>query len=142
MADPTPQEILSWALINRARLDPAGEAADYGINVNEGPVRDFNGNVVTITAASKQPLAWNSSLFAVADQHSQDMLTQQQMYHNNQQTHEANLRAAGYSSSWSGEDVSSSQCTGQSTQLRRSTFSISRCSSTPTPAGADTATTC
>ena len=106
MADPTPQEILSWALINRARLDPAGEAADYGINVNEGPVRDFNGNVVTITAASKQPLAWNSSLFAVADQHSQDMLTQQQMYHNNQQTHEANLRDAGYSFSWWGENVS------------------------------------
>jgi hypothetical protein len=39
MADPTAQEILDWALINRARLDPAGEAALYGIDLNEGPVR-------------------------------------------------------------------------------------------------------
>jgi hypothetical protein len=70
MAEPNGQEILSWALINRARLDPAGEAARYGINLNEGPVRDFSGNVHTITTTSKQPVAWNSALFAVADQHS------------------------------------------------------------------------
>ena len=92
MADPTAQEVLMWALINRARLDPAGEAARYGIDLNEGPVRDFNGNIVTITSSSKQPLAWNSSLFAVADQHSQDMLTNQKMYHNDVQTQQPQHR--------------------------------------------------
>jgi hypothetical protein len=76
MADPTGQEVLMWALVNRARLDPSGEAARYGINLNEGPVTDFQGNVHTITTASKQPLAWNAALFAVADQHSEDMRAQ------------------------------------------------------------------
>jgi hypothetical protein len=113
MADPTAQEVLMWALINRARLDPAGEAARYGIDLNEGPVRDFNGNIVTITSSSKQPLAWNSSLFAVADQHSQDMLTNQKMYHNDVQTQQTNLQNAGYSFSWWGENIAQQPLSAQ-----------------------------
>lgn len=62
----------------------------------------------TITTTSKQPLAWNAALFAVADQHSEDMLAAQQLYHNNQATHQANLTAAGYSFSAWGENVSES----------------------------------
>jgi hypothetical protein len=108
MADPTGQEVLMWALVNRARLDPSGEAARYGINLNEGPVTDFQGNVHTITTASKQPLAWNAALFAVADQHSEDMRAQGGLFHNSQTVHEANLTAAGYSFSAWGENVSMS----------------------------------
>jgi hypothetical protein len=82
MAEPTGREILMWALTNRAKLDPAGEAARYGIDLNEGPVTDFNGNVFTITTQSKQPLARNSALFAVTDQHSADMRNANMLFHN------------------------------------------------------------
>ncbi len=36
MANFTPQEQLMLELINRARMNPAGEAARYGIALNEG----------------------------------------------------------------------------------------------------------
>ena len=115
MADPTAQEILMWDLINRARLDPAGEAARDGIDLNEGPARDSNGNIVTLSAASKQPLAWNNALYTVADQHSQDMVNNLPgktwltgLYHDPQATHEANMKNAGYTFSWWGENVSES----------------------------------
>jgi len=49
-------------LVNRARLDPAAEAALYGVNLG------------TISAASKQPLAANDLLLAAAENHSQWML--------------------------------------------------------------------
>jgi uncharacterized protein YkwD len=49
-------------LINRARLDPAAEAALYGVNLG------------TISAASKQPLAANDLLLVAAENHSQWML--------------------------------------------------------------------
>jgi hypothetical protein len=68
MASPTGQEILAWMLINRARLDPAGEAARYGIDLNEGLAPG------TLSAAARQPLAFNSTLFSVADAHSQSMM--------------------------------------------------------------------
>jgi hypothetical protein len=115
MADATPQEILMWALINRARLDPSGEAArSYGIDLNEGPVqeKDFNTgivHVVTLTPDSKQPLAWNDSLGLVADNHTQDMINQGKLFHdpfsdpathNDQVTHLAN---AGYNVLWDGK---------------------------------------
>jgi cysteine-rich secretory family protein len=113
MADPTAQEILDWALINRSRLDPAGEAARSGVDLNEGPPTDGNGNVITLTAASKQPLAWNNALYGVADQHSLDMFNNLPgktwltgLYHNDVNTQQANLTKAGYSFSWWGENVS------------------------------------
>ena len=52
MALPTAQELLDIALVNRARLDPAAEAALFGIDLNEGLAPG------TISAASKQPLAF------------------------------------------------------------------------------------
>jgi hypothetical protein len=113
MAEPTGAEILMWSLINRARLDPGGEAARYGIDLNEGPPRESqNGPVVTLTTTSKQPLAWNSALFSVADQHSQDMMNSQTLFHNPQATHETNLRNAGYNFSCWGENVSESSTLG------------------------------
>ncbi|MDZ4094691.1 MAG: CAP domain-containing protein [Paracoccaceae bacterium] len=55
-------------LLNRARLDPLGEAARFGISLNE------NLAAGTITAAPKQVLAGHDTLNASADNHSQWML--------------------------------------------------------------------
>jgi len=49
-------------LVNRARLDPAAEAALYGVDLG------------TISATSKQPLAANDLLLVAAEKHSQWML--------------------------------------------------------------------
>lgn len=62
------QEQLLLELVNRARLDPAGEAARLGIALNEGLAAG------TISAASKQPLAGNDQLAAAAQGHSTHML--------------------------------------------------------------------
>ena len=51
-------------LMNRARLDPAGEAARYGIDLNQGLAPG------TIAAGSRQVLAPNDLLGAAATQHS------------------------------------------------------------------------
>lgn len=48
-------------LINRARANPAKEAADFGIDLNEGITPG------TITPTPKQPLAFNVHLSAAAD---------------------------------------------------------------------------
>ncbi|MBR1157519.1 CAP domain-containing protein, partial [Bradyrhizobium sp. JYMT SZCCT0428] len=93
MADPTAQEVLMMALINRARLDPAGEAARNNIDLNEGLAAG------TLTAASKQPLAWSSSLFSAADAHSQAMIDADYFAHtdpNTGSTPQSRANAAGY----------------------------------------------
>ena len=110
MATPTAQDVLMWALINRARLDPAGEAARDGIDLNEGL------SAGTISAASKQPLAWNASLFAAADLHSAEMLSRGYFAHNDPvtlSTPTSRQIAAGYHGSivgfenigWSGSSA-------------------------------------
>ena len=76
MANPIAQETLLLALINRARLNPAGEAARYGVDLNQGLTPG------TITTASKQPLAFNPFLFAAADLHSQNMIDRDFFDHN------------------------------------------------------------
>ena len=55
-------------LMNRARLDPAGEAARYGIDLNQGL------GPGTITTGSKQVLAPNDLLVSAATQHSMWMI--------------------------------------------------------------------
>ena len=80
MSQPTAQEVMTIALINRARLDPAGEAARYGIDLNEGLQPG------TLGAASRQPLAFNASLFAAADAHSQAMIDSDYFAHNDPNT--------------------------------------------------------
>jgi Ca2+-binding RTX toxin-like protein len=62
MAEPTADEQLFLELINRARLDPAAEALRTGVSLG------------TITAAPKQPLAFNLNLNDAADSHSSHML--------------------------------------------------------------------
>jgi Ca2+-binding RTX toxin-like protein len=69
MANMTAHEQLMLELINRARMDPAGEAARYGIALNEG-VPSAN----TISTSAKQVLAGNDAISAAADRHSEWMI--------------------------------------------------------------------
>src|SRR5438552_15691489 len=66
--DPTAEEQLMLELVNRARANPAAEAARLGIDLNEG----LEAN--TISAEPKQPLAFNPQLIQAARGHSQWML--------------------------------------------------------------------
>ncbi len=62
-------EQLFLELINRARLDPAGEAARYGLaDVNVGLAAG------TISNAAKQPLAYSANLFNSSTSHNQWMI--------------------------------------------------------------------
>src|SRR3954462_9960289 len=65
---PTALEQYVVELINRARANPAGEAAKYGIDLNEGL------KAGTISTAAKQALALNPSLTDAARLHSQWMI--------------------------------------------------------------------
>jgi uncharacterized protein YkwD len=75
MADMTPQEQLMLELINRARMDPAGEAKRYGISLNEGLAKG------TISSAPKQVLAGNDDLAVAAANHSKWMLANDTFAH-------------------------------------------------------------
>lgn len=55
-------------LLNRARADPAGEAARHGVDLNDGLAPG------TLDAAPRQPLAPSMALLAAADGHSAAML--------------------------------------------------------------------
>jgi Ca2+-binding RTX toxin-like protein len=104
----TAQEVLMLALINRARLDPAGEAARYGIALNEGLPAG------TISAASKQPLAFSDSLNTSADAHSQAMIDSDFFAHTNPytgSTPQSRATAAGYVGGV-GENIAWSGSTG------------------------------
>ncbi len=65
---PTAYEQLMLELINRARLDPAGEAARYATPLNEGLPAG------TLTDEPRQPVAFHPDLIAAARGHSQWML--------------------------------------------------------------------
>ena len=88
----TAYEQLLLELVNRARSDPSGEAARYGIDLNEGLTPG------TISATPKQPLAPNQILVDVAGAHSQDMLDQDYFDHTGKDGREPHERAtdAGY----------------------------------------------
>jgi hypothetical protein len=66
--DLTSQEQMLLELVNRARANPAGEAARYGIDLNAGLAAE------TITATPKMPLSPNQLLTTAARSHSVDML--------------------------------------------------------------------
>jgi len=73
--DPTPEEQYMLQLVNRARSNPAAEAALYGIDLNEGLAAG------TISTAPKQPLAFNPHLLQSARNHSLWMLANDQFSH-------------------------------------------------------------
>jgi Ca2+-binding RTX toxin-like protein len=105
MAELTAHEQLLLELINRARLDPAGEAARYGIDLNQGLPAG------TLSAAHKQPLAPNPNLATAAQNHSQWQLDTDTFSHTGSGGSNAGdrMRAAGYvfTGSWSwGENIS------------------------------------
>jgi hypothetical protein len=66
--DPTTSEQYMMELVNRARANPAAEAARLGIDLNQGL------DPGTINSAPKQPLAFNRNLIQSARGHSQWML--------------------------------------------------------------------
>ena len=94
--------------INRARLDPAGEAARYGIDLNAGLAAG------TISTASKQVLAPNALLENAAIGHSQWMLAADVFSHTGSGGSQPWDRAAqaGYGWSGVGENISWRGSTG------------------------------
>jgi hypothetical protein len=98
----TALEQMILELVNRARLDPAAEAARYGIDLNEGvPAGD------TISTASKQPLAMNETLLGTARAHSQDMIDRDYFAHDTPEGVDPFQRMtnAGYNFTTAGENI-------------------------------------
>ncbi len=85
-------EQLFLEMINRARANPAAEAARLGINLNEGLAAG------TITTAARQPLVINDSLQTAIQGHLQDMQTGNFFSHtgSNGSTFINRIEAAGY----------------------------------------------
>lgn len=88
----TNQEQLLLELINRAREDPAAEAALYGIGLNDGLTPG------TISSAAKPPLSANILLRNAARNHSQDMIDRDFFLHDNPDGQSAwdRVTASGY----------------------------------------------
>lgn len=96
-AYPTAAEQYMLELVNWARANPAAQASSFAIDLNEGL------NPGTISSAPKQPLAFNPSLTAAAEGHSQWMQNSGQFSHDEGGSDPgAQMRSAGYafSGSW------------------------------------------
>ena len=107
----TALEQMLLELINRARLDPAAEAARFGIDLNEGLAPN------TISGVSKQPLAMNETLLSVARAHSQDMIDRDYFDHDTPEGVTASQRIAnaGYSAIAAGENIACRSTSGSVT---------------------------
>jgi uncharacterized protein YkwD len=88
----SPYEQLLLELVNRARRDPAAEAARFSIDLNAGLPAG------TVSSAPKQPLAPNQLLSNASALHSQDMLDRDYFAHDTPEGKTAGQRAsdAGY----------------------------------------------
>jgi Ca2+-binding RTX toxin-like protein len=111
MAAFTVYEQLLLELMNRARLDPLGEAARLGIDLNQGLAAG------TISSATKQALAPNNALVTAARGHSQFMINVDQFAHTGigDGTPTTRMQDAGYvlTGSWmTGENIAWSGSTG------------------------------
>jgi hypothetical protein len=95
------EEQLVLESINRARANPAAEAARLGIDLNEGLLPG------TLSATPKQPLAPQQLLLDVAAAHSQDMIERKFFAHVNPDGADPGDRiaAAGYSARSWGENI-------------------------------------
>ena len=95
------QEQYFLELVNRARMNPLGEAARYGISLNEGLAAG------TISSASKQVLAPNSVLNTAARAHSQHMIDVDQFNHSGigDGTMQSRVEAVGYDWATLGENL-------------------------------------
>jgi hypothetical protein len=110
MSDMTPQEQLMLELINRARMDPNGEAKRFGISLNEGVASGDK-----ISKAPKEVLAGNDDLLQAANSHSDWMIDEDVFAHEETgggstgKNPVDRMEAAGYvftGSSASGENIS------------------------------------
>lgn len=106
--DPTAAEQAHLEAINRARLDPAGEAALLGIDLFEGVAQG------EISGLPVQPLVLNSNLSKAALAHSQDMIDQDYFAHNslNGKTPFERMEDKGYQYSFAGENLALIGSTG------------------------------
>lgn len=108
MANLTPQEQYMLELINRARLDPKGEAARYGISLNEGVSSSDKAS-----SKSKQALAGNDALGFAADKHSDWMILNDGFSHSEKSGTPGfygadpfiRMNNAGYSFTTAGENI-------------------------------------
>lgn len=110
--EPTIYEQYMLELVNRARLDPAGEAARYNIDLNEGL------SPGTLSADPRQPLALNSQILDAARGHSLWMLDADAFDHveANGSTPMSRMQAAGYTfkPAWTyGENIAWVGTTGE-----------------------------
>src|SRR5258708_4952335 len=89
---PIGREQLMLELVNRARLDPAAEAARFGISLNEGPPS------TSLPAAARQPLAMSFPLVTAARGHSADMIARDYFAHDTPEgvTPQQRANNAGY----------------------------------------------
>jgi Ca2+-binding RTX toxin-like protein len=122
MATYSAYDQLLLELVNRARMDPLGEAARLGIDLNAGLAAG------TISATPKQPLAPNNNLVTAARAHSQFMVDTDQFNHAGigDGTPTSRMQAAGYTltGSWAtGENIAWVGTTG-TVNLLASTLSI------------------
>lgn len=116
MAAYTAYEQLLLELVNRARMDPLGEAARNGISLNSG----LSSNA--ISATPKQPLAPNNAIVDAARAHSQFMLDVDKFAHTGigNGTPTSRMQAAGYAlkGSWmTGENIAWIGTTGTANML-------------------------
>jgi hypothetical protein len=111
LVGPTPVEQYMLQLINRARANPAAEAALSGIDLNEGLTPG------TISPDAKQPLAFNPQLIDAARSHNAWMMQHDAFAHNEGATDPGDqMRAAGYlfTGTWSwGQNIAWSGQTPQ-----------------------------
>ncbi len=104
MALPSAYEQAMLEMLNRARLDPAGEAARLGIDLNEGL------SAGTLGTEARTPLAFNATLEVSAANHSLWMLAEDVFSHTGQggSTATQRMTSAGYTlnGSWgTGENL-------------------------------------
>ncbi|TWU65102.1 Ig-like domain-containing protein [Crateriforma conspicua] len=98
----TPEEQLHLELVNAARADPLGTAAQAGYPLNDGL------SPGTISSSPKQPLAPNQQLIAAARGHSRDMIDRAYFDHVSPDGKDPGhrIRESGYSPRRWGENIS------------------------------------
>lgn len=108
MAELDAYELYMLSLVNRARLDPVGTAAAFGIDLNQGVPAG------TISATPKPVLAPNSLLEQAADAHSAWMLDSDIFSHTgvNNSNPGQRIAATGYSARAWGENIAWQGTTG------------------------------
>ncbi|QTR44937.1 hypothetical protein J9253_13050 [Thiothrix litoralis] len=115
---PTSQEQFMLELLNRARLNPADEAALFGIGLNEGLTAG------TLSSSASQPLAFNNELTAAARSHSEDMLDNDFFAHVNLEGQSPfdRIQTAGYTYVTAGENIGWIGTTASLTEATINTF--------------------